>query len=131
MTPKQSVSKCLNHKVDVGKKTKILEKQNVKFIPRILRVSPELHSGSSNNVEKLVKQSTFQAFWRPRPNPSVVSESNFYFKQNFLKQQLWRAKDVSDDIETSSMSSEEWFDAISEDEIGQSRTERAWISTSQ
>ena len=131
MTPKQNVLKCPNQKVDVGKKSKTLEKQYVKFIPRVLRVSPELHSGSSNNVEKLVKQSTFQAFWRPRHNPSVVSESNFYFKQKILKQQLWRPKDVSDDIETSSMSSEEWFDAISEDETRQSKTERAWISTSQ
>ena len=131
MTPKRNVSRCPNQKVDVGKKSKTLEKQYVKFIPRVLRVSPELHSGSSANVEKLVKQSTFQAFWRTRPNTSVVSETNLYRKQNFLKQQLWRPKGVSDDIETSSMSSEEWFDAICEDETGESKTESAWIPTSQ
>ena len=96
-------------------------------------MTPELHSGSSRNAGKLVKQSIFRAFWRPRPNvlskvsTSVVSDSKIYYKRAFLKQQMWRLKDVSDVEDTSSMSSEEWFDAIGEDEMGQSRTVRAWI----
>jgi hypothetical protein len=133
VTPKQFVSKCPNLKVDVGNKSKTFEKQNVKFLPRVLMMTPELHSGSSRNAGKLVKQSTFRAFWRPRPNvsskisTSIGSDPKIYYKRAFLKRQMWRPKGVSDVEDTSSMSSEEWFDAIGENEKGKSRTVRTWI----
>ena len=133
VTPKQFVSKCPNLKVDVEKKSKTFEKQNVNFLQRVLMMTPELHSGSSGNTEKLMKQSTFRAFWRPRSNvsskisTSVVCDPKIYYKRAFLKRQMWRPKGVSDVEDTSSMSSEEWLDAISEDEKGQSRTIRAWF----